>query len=322
MVILALRRYLQGFLLTLGLALGLVCAVNAVVDPFGYRSVALLAIDQAALSEHSHNRLFRLASYSNSPKSIIVLGDSRAQNLKQSYFAGLGVDVANLAYGGGTLYEAIDTFWFANRIHRPTHVILGLPLNLWTEANNFNQVTEASSMLENPLRYYLSYYVFGISLRNIWLNATGATTVKYQPPSSREEFWLRQLGRHGIGQYYGRWREPVKLRQKFDRMVQYCRENNIQLTIVIPPTHVDLQEKIADYGLANENHEYLKTLAASGRLLNFDVVNTMTADSANFGDPFHANQKVMEEVTRTIVRELNLGGNGLLVSPASSAATK
>lgn len=314
MPILSMHRYLQIFLLALGLALGFVCAVNALIDPFGYRPAALLPIEQAALSEHSHNRLYRLAQFRNSPKSIIVLGDSRAKNLKPSDFSELGVDVANLAYGGGTLYEAIDTFWFVNKIQRPTHVILGLPFNLWSEANSFNQVTEAKSILDDPLHYYLNYYVFGISLRNLWRNLIGNTTIGYQPPASRSAFWARQLST-GIGNFYGRWREPMKLRQEFDRMVQYCHEHDIQLTIVIPPTHVDLQKKVADYNLTHAYQAYLQTMAGSATLLNFDEVNSMTADAANFGDPFHANQQVMRKVTMAIVKELDLGRGVKLVSP-------
>jgi hypothetical protein len=159
MATLTIRKYLQIFVFTIGFSLGLICTVTGLVDPFGYRPTAFFSIDQAALSEHSHDRLYRLARFRNAPKSIIVLGDSRSKNLREEYFKELGVDAANLAYGGGTLYESINTFWFANKIHRPTHVILGLPFNLWTEDNNADRVTEAITRTTTSSESH--YAIFG-----------------------------------------------------------------------------------------------------------------------------------------------------------------
>jgi hypothetical protein len=130
--------------------------------------------------------------------------------------------------------------------------------------------------------------------------------VHFQPPQSRSEFWERQLGPGGIGAYYGRWREPQRLRQRFEEVVRYCREHNIRVSIVIPPTHVDLQRKIAEYRLDSAYGTFLRSMADAGDVLNLDVPNARNSDPENFGDPFHANGEVMRQVAEEIVSAFRL----------------
>jgi hypothetical protein len=285
--------------------LALVFAVNFVVDPFSYRQQNLVHLVQDELSEHSHDRLYRLARFRHRPKTIVLLGDSRMQSMKEAYFSELGVDVANLAYGGGTLFEAIETFWFVINVRQPTHVIIGLPFNLWSEANDGGRVAEAIDLLRRPLYYYLSYYVLGVSMRNAWRNIIGDITVHLEPPESRAGFWDRQLG-PGIAGFYARWREPLRLRHDFEEVVTYCRQHGIRVSLIIPPSHVALQRKVAEYGLEGEYQKYLKALSEAGDLLNLDVPSARNADPANFGDPFHAKPHVMREVTEEVVKALGL----------------
>jgi hypothetical protein len=298
-------RYVTQFVATIATALGVVVGTNIVVDPFGFRSQPILAIDQTQMSDHANDQLYRLARFRANPRSIVVLGDSRAKNLRESYFAELGVDVANLAYGGGTLFEAIETFWFVDGTRRPTDVILGLPFNLWSDANARNFMPDNKAVLDSAPNYFLSYYVFNTAVRNLQRMATGDTDVDDRPPTSPAAFWQYQLG-HGIGQFYGRWREPVLLRAQLERLVQHCRVHGIRLIIVNPPTHIDLQHQVAAYGLEHEYAAYRRTMAAYASFLDLDVTNLTTSDRSRFGDPFHARPDVMREVTALLVQTYKL----------------
>ncbi|HUQ95547.1 MAG TPA: hypothetical protein VM120_27970 [Bryobacteraceae bacterium] len=297
------RRYVLAlFMIAAGLLLA-IGAFNYIVDPFGYWGKNLLGLTQQGLSEKSHDRLFKLARFRQRPKEIIVLGDSRAKNMKEEMFASRGLDVSNLAFGGGTLYEALDAFWYANSVKKPRHVIIGLPFNLWSEANSQNRVAEARALLENPVKYHLSYYVTGVSMRNLVRNAEGRTSVSSAPPMSREEFWRFQLG-ETITPYYKNWRQPKALKNQFWEVVQYCRENGIGLTIVIPPTHRDLQRRVGDFGLNRQYSDYLSQMKATGQVMNFEAESGIVNDRSKFEDPFHASPEVMDMVVGRVAARM------------------
>jgi len=63
-----------------------------------------------------------------------------------------------------------------------------------------------------------------------------------------------------------------------------------------PPTHVEVQSKIAEFGLTAEAEEFNHDLRNLGRVIDRDFPNEFTRDRENFLDPFHtANSEVERE---------------------------
>lgn len=58
-------------------------------------------------------------------------------------------------------------------------------------------------------------------------------------------------------------------------------------------------------------------MAASGQFLNFDKENAVTANPEDVGDPFHANERVLRDVTSVIVQEMK-GDQAPLTAPLES----
>jgi len=70
-------------------------------------------------------------------------------------------------------------------------------------------------------------------------------------------------------------------------MAEYCRENNINLIFFIPPTHMDLQVLIGEYGLEQGRAQFLNDLRSLATVVNLNTENQFTSRKANFTDPFH-----------------------------------
>ena len=280
-------RYLRRFALTTLLGAALLVAFNVVLDPYGMRSGWRPALGQERIAAKTDYRLAKLARYARSPAPNIILGDSRSDALHDSLFARHGGRYVNLAFGGGTAIEAVDAFWFAAG-REPLHtVVLGLPFNLYSESNDMNLVPSARFLVDHPAAYFASLPVQRVGMLAVIGALTGRRFGDETPPMSRDAFWRYQLDQ-GTANQYRNWRRPVALRRKLLELVEYCRANDIRLYLFVPPTHVDLQRRVHDFGLATEYAAYKRDLAGLGvPVLDFDVPNAFTADRTNFDDPYH-----------------------------------
>lgn len=273
--------------------------LNYIVDPFNKNLLFDLELPKKTVSYLMNYQLYKILEYSQNPKSFIVLGDSRAESLKAKYFSENGVkNFYNFAYGGGTLFEAIDTFWFASKQTKLSKVIIGLPFNLYNSSNRKNRFPGALEVGQDSFSYYLSPLVTKASFYNILTSITGKRYKTERPPMSKEQFWQHQLERASIT--YRRWSKPNLLYKKLVELSNYCRDNNIELIFFLPPTHKELQDKIIEHNLSEDYSLYKKELQKLGDVFDFDYNNSDTVKKDNFKDPYHFNA----EFTRKIVKEL------------------
>src|SRR5437016_1618459 len=279
-------RYVRLLLATTLASLALVAAINFFVYPYNVTCLNLLHLTQTQLSDRRNDRLLSLARFNRLPRSVVILGDSRAKNLPEAYFYRYGLPVRNLGYGGGTIYEGIDTFWFAVSRTRVTDVVFVISFNSWSEVDSNNLVSAATQLLNRQWKYYLNWDVFLAAVSNLAANLFGQTRVDTSPPMSRTAFWRHQL-EYNAASYYARHERPDRLLRRFLEMTSYCHSHGIHLLFVVPPTHRDLQLLIRAYHLESERERFLGLLRASGDLMDFDVASSFTDDARNFVDPFH-----------------------------------
>ncbi|MDX2475066.1 MAG: hypothetical protein QNL91_15330 [Candidatus Krumholzibacteria bacterium] len=286
-----------------GILAGLIL-FNLVTDPFNRNRLVDLGLPKDEVSTLINYQIFKILEFEHEPRPVIVLGDSRAEVLRASYFAEAGrPDVYNFAFGGGTLYEAIDTFWLAAESTTLKQVIVGVPFSMYTEANSMNRFPVARQVSRNFLSYYLSPLVTKASAANILTAVTGRTYVTEEPDMSREEFWEYQLG-PGTALHWGRWAQPNILLARLEEVARYCAVQDIELIFWIPPTHQDLRDKLPDYGLEESYDRYKVELKRLGQVLDYDRPGELTATAENFSDPHHFNDEVAHQIVEDLVREL------------------
>lgn len=280
-------------------------ALNVVVDPFGRHGRFLPGLPREKVASVVDYQIHKILAYRREPKPVIILGDSRAELLRDAYFAEAGrPDVFNFACGGGTLPEAIDTFWLANAETTLRQVVIGLPFSLYNEANRMNRLPTAAQVSRSLPSYYLSPLVTKASVLVLATAVTGRTFVDQLPPMSREAFWRHQLG-PGAELHCRRWSRPQVLLRRLEEVAAECRERGIDLVFLLPPSHVEYRALLGPAGLEAEYAAYKRELARLGRVLDYDVQGPLTADAANFDDPRHVTPRVARDLAFAVAAALS-----------------
>ena len=181
-------------------------------------------------------------------------------------------------------------------------VLIGVPFNLYSQSNNQNRFREIESLRDQALPYYLSTLVTRAGVLTVGSALAGTALKSEAPDMSKEQFWQSQLGQT-TARYYSNWRAPLGTRGALRDIADHCRENGIQLAFFIPPTHVDLQEKINAYELSEEYESYLAFLSSLAPVLDFDFPNSTTRDRNAFKDPYHAVQAVNRRVVSVLMSD-------------------
>ncbi len=253
------------------------------------------------ISYKKNYALYKLQDYYYNPTDIIVLGDSRANHLiKQPFDSICGEKISNLAYGGGTIQEIIETFWIVNKMHTLKKVYIGINFNLYNGLNIRNSVKAANNLRNSIPSYLYSRYCMESSFLIIKSLTTNKKINIEKPPYSKDEFWKHQLKVAGPN-FYKNYKYPSKYYNELKNISDYCSTHNIKLVFFIPPTHIDLQKKIKEYQLEKENEQFKKDLISlKFPVFDFNFENNMTKDKQNFGDPFHFKGKYEDIIISVI----------------------
>lgn len=278
----------------------LMAGVNFVVDPYNFNRVFDFGLDKSSIAYRANYRLYKIKAFESEPCANILLGDSRMEELGEARIEELsGMKYFNFAYGGGTLYEAIDTFWYAAHRTELKRVYFGINFNIYNESNRFNIVGEAEEMAEEPWKYYLSSFVTKISVYLLLDKYAGIRLVNEKPAIDKEAFWQKQLTK-GTDDFYAQYEYPKHLYVRLKEIEEYCSAHNIHLTFIIPPTHVELQERVKAYDLTQEYQRYKEDLNRLGQVYDFDVDTAMNRNKDIYRDPYHGGDSVQAYVIRQV----------------------
>jgi hypothetical protein len=272
----------------------------AVVDPFdslGFSSVISDGVKSEA-AEALHNPLWKVQKFRGSPSSRLILGDSSMASLNIGEIRSLtGQEYFNFAYGGGTLAEAVDTYWFAaSRVHLDA-VYIGIGFVNFNAYQNLNRVPEAIAIGGSPLRYLTNRIVVGAAFNSAYTALTGNVVNLEAPPMSREAFWRYQID-ESLPQLLHEYRYPSDMAKQLERVATDCHTHGTRLVIVIPPSNTELQRQIVALGRGADAARFKAFVKTLGTVYDLDYPNAFTGDRANFSDPFHTlgDQMIIQEV--------------------------
>jgi hypothetical protein len=116
---------------------------------------------------------------------------------------------------------------------------------------------------------------------------------------SPDEFWQHQLSETAARAYTGHV-YPVALRAELERIRDYCRDAGINLAFIIPPTHVELQARTADFGMEAEVERFRRDIATLGTVYDFDYPCEITTQRADYADPYHCRPRVRSLVIQEV----------------------
>jgi len=272
-------------------------AVVVLVDPFEFFGVSSvfprdLKVRTAA---RINSTMWALPEYLRHPTPGLLLGDSRMAAMDaDSVSARTGIGFTNLAYGGGTLREAIDTFHLVEEKGALRRVYLGINFNLYSDANSRNRVRDVRAELKNPLLYFTDVNVIDALWRLIKSRFSGHVAAVGRP-EDRERFWKRQID-VTTRLFYGEYRYPKEFKKELHAMADDCRKRGIALALVIFPSHMDLQDQVGVYHLEPEYARFKEDLRDVAPVYDFDWPNAFTENRENFKDPYHVSDAAESEV--------------------------
>jgi hypothetical protein len=265
-----------------------------------------------------HNPLWKIQKFKDAPVARLILGDSSMAALSEEEVReATGQEYFNFAYGGGTLAEAIDTYWYAAALTHLDAVYLGIGLINFNEYQDLNRVPEAKAIASSVPRYLTNRIVLQGALVASYAALTGSLVNLGIPSMSPDAFWNFQIN-EALPQLLNEYRYPHKYAQQLELIAADCRRNGTRLVIVIPPTQVELQQKVALLGRSADDERFKAFMRSLATVYDFNYPNALTAERANFSDPFHTIKE------HTVIDEV--WGNRLLFSrrtaPADSSATR
>lgn len=121
------------------------------------------------------------------------------------------------------------------------------------------------------------------------------------PNSKLNKNFLKQVARNGAADWrYFEFSE--KLWNYLEEISIWCRQNNVELILMAPPTIVELQNRTNDYQFGKLNHVLRMRLAKLGTFVDFDYVNQLTKQPQYFTDAYHFNSDIAKQVIGEILR--------------------
>ncbi len=276
-----------------------------IIDPFNYL-IDETIIENSNLKERIslkvNSRLFKWIKYKHNPVESIILGDSRSDQLKEQYFEeNLKEPIINLSYGGGTLPEIIETFNQISKINRIKKLYIGISFNLYNGKNSMNLVPEAVEISTSISSYLTSKYCVKSSIQYLQAMVLNKSEIE-TPPFTKDEFWDYQLY-SAVSNFYRAYTYPGNYYNDLKKISDYCLENNVELIFIIPPTHTDLQKRIDDFNLAEQEKRFKSDIITLGDVFDFDYPNELTSNKSNFIDPFHS----IDSISKIVVTEVTTG---------------
>ena len=219
---------------------------------------------------------------------------------EESVSAAAGARYANLAYGGASLKECFDTFWFATALVRLRNVYLGVNFNTYNDYNNSERTRTYSTIAANPALYFVNRTVAQAAAYSYYSAIWRVDLGLGRPTLDRAAFWRDELSGPVTTRMFRNYIPPKIYRQQLEQITHYCQEHGIRLTFIIFPTHTDLQKEIEAHGWEEANARMRRELAALGPVYDFDYPSRLTETADYFNDPMHLKQEGVDAIVREV----------------------
>ncbi len=245
--------------------------------------------------------LWEVFAFLANPKPNVLLGDSETARLNAHEVEALTkAPYFNLACGGGSLRESIALFWYASEHVKLRRVFLGISFMQYSSYAR-NRVPEAEAIVKEPLLYFINFDVLEVGVYEAMDHFLRRRT-DLGPGVTRSVFWSQQLAT--LPDLY-RYRSsyPQDLLSELKKIAGYCSRNNVDFAFIVPPQHIDAQERVQELGAQQRYERFLTDLSSVAPTYDYDIASDITQNADNFSDPFH----LTNEAASRVVQDLWLG---------------
>ncbi len=254
----------------------------------------------------------------------LIFGDSRMANMNVDYIEELtGERYTMMAFGGATLNDAINEFWYATEHTDMKKVVIGVnfyALNSNHLADRFNPIVPIA---ENPINFVsnfghwyeafencrrkatnLFYSLFGTPEKMIFMDDPSSPTQKDPvPPDTYTEGYRSDLFdyAHIISGQVADFGDPNIYMYELNKIINYCEQNEVELKFVIAPSHYSIWELVIfEQQLQYYIRNYKDDLKSSAIVYDFEWYNDYSKTDSNFIDGFHLSGEQKLAFTRAV----------------------
>ena len=283
----------KGFIFMLPILAWITIVV--IVDPFNYFNISQKISEKAKLesAQKLNSLLYNVIDFKNSPSPHIIIGDSRIRKLPTDRIKELsGDDYHTLHANAAKLNEIIDLFWVADAYSELENVILGVNFNLYNEYAYSDRVTDAKELIKNPLIYIFNLDV----LETVYLAVKNEFFgIKKKEKRNGKLFWEYTINTVASN-HYSKWKKPENTLKRLKELSDYCKQKNINLTLLIVPHHKEFHDQLIKYDLSKAEINFKNEIKEIGKVIDYDFPNRITNCKDCFGDPLHATDSVSKVI--------------------------
>jgi hypothetical protein len=269
--------------------------IVVIVDPFNYFNISQKISEKAKLesAQKLNSLLYNVIDFKNSPGHHIIIGDSRIRKLPTDRIKELsGDDYYTLHANAAKLNEIIDLFWMADEYSELENVILGMNFNLYNEYAYSDRVTDAKELIKNPLIYIFNWDV----LETVYLCVKNEFfgIIKDEKRDGKL-FWKHTINTVASN-HYSKWKKPETTLKRLKELSDYCKQKNINLTLLIVPHHKEFHDQLIKYDLSKSEINFKNEIKEIGKVIDYDFPNRITNCKDCFGDPLHTTDSVSKVI--------------------------
>lgn len=291
-------------LLTFSIPLLIYLSVVLIIDPFNY----LGGGNEDKLARNLEPHLYKMIKHKNAPKKNIVLGDSRSDALCQIIQKKRKGSWGNLAYGGASLQEMVDTFWWLEENYDMDSIIINVNFNHLNNYNRRDWISPTMSIMKNPIAYassrYVFLYLYQKLLQKLRINFTNENLI------AKEVFWSNHIASIEK-KFYIDYKYSQSFLNDLSMIANSCEQRGVKLIIWSAPVHKDIHNIIDSYGHRNLYSQSLLDLQRIGEYYDFNKRLDWIDNKELFYDAMHVKSDIMQDVYSIIFdkKELKTFGN-------------
>jgi hypothetical protein len=150
--------------------------------------------------------------------------------------------------------------------------------------------------ISNPAKLPMALRRYGLGL-GVWSSTWQEKNIDRVLPKK----FARQVSKNAAND----WRKftfSEELWSKVAEIAEWCDRDGIRLFFFVPPTILEMQHRIADFGLADVNHAYRARLTQYAPVIDFDFDNALTRELSHFNDAYHFDSGVAREIAAEFSR--------------------
>lgn len=258
-------------------------------EPINYLNIK----NEASLT---YDPVWKMKRFMTSPQPYIILGNSQVAHLNTDSLKHYsGKPFENIAFGGASLPESIDQFWWATECGPLKEVWFAVSFYTLNKYYNVNRIERLRKLVKNPFDYMTDPYY--ISLAYHYMQDDENAEPRMEPvidPNQKYRDDLIHYAKEVIaGEGCVKYRYDTEAISALAQIGHYCKLHKIKLIFIIPP----MQESIFDLAVVPLGLDFYvdrtrEDLIKIATVYDWEYINDFTNNQDNFFDGFHLKEGV------------------------------